>query len=237
MVSFTETFERIKDETDLKNLADLARFIRTTRSYISRVKKKDEFPINWGFLVAQKYNLSTDWVLTGNGPKRLTNIENNKNEHHCKSEKERILNCIDEWLTELIEKDPRRTSWFECFLEDNVPEYKEWLTNNKAKKDQLMAMKEEEEFVECGWNWEAKRRFKIKTGEIYIVDPLNPRAKKYRGERVKLITHSQYDRKVEVLRVESEWHVKRNCFTEMDICDLRPEKKELELPIEQKKGR
>ena len=123
------------------------------------------------------------------------------------------MNHLDEWLTELIKKDPRRTIWFECFLEDNIPEYKEWVTDNEANKGQHIAMKEEEEFVECGWNWKIKRRFKVKAGEIYIVDPLNPRAKKYKGERVKLIAHSQYDRKIEVLRVESEWHAKRNCFT------------------------
>jgi hypothetical protein len=68
------------------------------------------------------------------------------------------------------------------------------------------------------------RKFSPCEGEVYIVEPLNPKNKKYRGERVRLVKYDKYGNDTEVLRLESEWHVKRNCYTKIDICDLRPEK-------------
>ncbi|MCI5119143.1 MAG: hypothetical protein D3913_14615 [Candidatus Electrothrix sp. LOE1_4_5] len=73
-------------------------------------------------------------------------------------------------------------------------------------------------WVECHYG-DKKKKVKICEGEIYIVDPINPLKKKYRGEKVKLIKSDIHGTKV--LRLESEWHVKRNYYTVMDISDLK----------------
>jgi hypothetical protein len=79
-------------------------------------------------------------------------------------------------------------------------------------------------WVECFYGLKFIRKIYPCEGEIYIVDPLNPKKKKYRGERVKLIKFDLYGDGAEVLRLDSEWHVKRNYLTKIDICDLKPEK-------------
>ena len=70
--NFTESWLRIKNETNINNYNELAKQVKTTHQYVSKKKKSGEFPIKWAFLVAQKYNLSTDWIMTGQGPKSLT---------------------------------------------------------------------------------------------------------------------------------------------------------------------
>lgn len=87
------------------------------------------------------------------------------------------------------------------------------MTNNTSEDDR------EGHWVECSSMRGKKiRRVQILEGRTYIVDPLNPQKKKYRGEKVKLINSGGT-----VLRLESEWHVKRNHYTIMDICDLKLE--------------
>jgi len=77
------------------------------------------------------------------------------------------------------------------------------------------------ERVECCWNYKKVKTVEIHIGKIYIVDPLNPAKKKYRGERVRLVKQEPFGGSTFVLRLESEWHVKRNEYTKIDICDLK----------------
>ncbi len=75
---FEIIFNRIKKETDLKNLSDLARIIGITPQNASARKNKNIFPADWAFIIAQKYNLLTEWIMTGQGPKRINDkIEEN----------------------------------------------------------------------------------------------------------------------------------------------------------------
>ncbi len=80
---------------------------------------------------------------------------------------------------------------------------------------------ERERYVECSWRCKKVKTVKIDVGKIYIVDPMNPAKKKYRGERVRLMKCEPFGEGTFVLRLESEWHVKRNEYTKMDICDLQ----------------
>ncbi len=77
------------------------------------------------------------------------------------------------------------------------------------------------DFVECHRNYHKIKTVHIYIGKIYIVDPINPAKKKYRGERVKLVRYDPFGDGTFVLRLESDWHVKRNEYTKMDICDLQ----------------
>ena len=67
---FDEIWKRIKKETDIQQLKELAKIIGTAQQSVSRKRKEDKFPIEWAYLVGKKYNLSTDWIIEGSGPKR-----------------------------------------------------------------------------------------------------------------------------------------------------------------------
>jgi hypothetical protein len=98
------------------------------------------------------------------------------------------------------------------------------------KKNQLREKKMDKgKWVMCSFG-DDTRKVEIEEGAIYIVDPLNKRKKKHRGEKVKLIS-SDMDGTI-VLRIESEWHVKKKSYTKMDICDLRLVDNEESIPQE-----
>jgi hypothetical protein len=75
-------------------------------------------------------------------------------------------------------------------------------------------------YVKCYAGNEFIREVPIVEGGYYAVEPANPRAKKYRSEKVVLIGLTETS-SAECLRVESQWHVKRKSYTMIDICDLR----------------
>lgn len=77
-----------------------------------------------------------------------------------------------------------------------------------------------DKYVECNYNRKFIRKVPIVIGGLYIVEPLNPLKKKYKGEKVILVQEDGMD-STRCLRVESEWHVKRMNYTDIDICDLR----------------
>jgi hypothetical protein len=65
--NFDVTWERIKQITGWSDYKDLALFVGSTSQSISGIKKRGKFPIEWAFRIADKYNSSTDWILTGKG--------------------------------------------------------------------------------------------------------------------------------------------------------------------------
>ncbi len=73
--------------------------------------------------------------------------------------------------------------------------------------------------VNCTYS-KYKRSVEIIVNGIYKVEPLNPLKKKYRDEKVKLIKHEPFGKGTFVLRIDSKWHVSRNSYTEIDVCDL-----------------
>ena len=68
-LNFSEIWNRISCETDIKNYSQLAQLIGISQQSVSSAKRKNRFPINWAYNVAKKYNLLTEWILTGKGPK------------------------------------------------------------------------------------------------------------------------------------------------------------------------
>lgn len=127
---FEKILERIKKETDIKNISQLAKFLETTQPYVSRKKKSDEFPVKWAYEIAQKYKLSTDWIMKGEGPKRLT-IQNKEHDEY-------IL-MLEEWIKELIKNDQRKKNWFQCAIEETFPAFKEWMEEKTGKKQEQKA--------------------------------------------------------------------------------------------------
>ena len=147
--NFPAAWERIKKETDISNFNELGEVIGKTQPSISARKKAGDFPIEWAYLVAKEYHLSTEWILTGEGSKyssvsdetggyrRALVEEKQKHEVAEPTEKyeeilsgekemERFLDLLRAWLLALEEADPKRIYWFECAFEDSFPDFKEW---------------------------------------------------------------------------------------------------------------
>ena len=152
--NFAAAWERIKQETDISNFNELGKVIGKTQPSISARKKAGGFPIEWAYLVATEYNLSTEWILTGQGDKcgtRVRAIAGETNSYRRRStaeekqkdevaepvekyekilpsekERERFLELLRAWLLALEQTDPKRIYWFECAFEDSFPEFKEW---------------------------------------------------------------------------------------------------------------
>lgn len=124
--SFSEIWERVRANTDLSTFTQLAELVETTHQYVSRKKAKDEFPIYWAFTIAQKYGLSTDWLMTGEGPRKHRELHQNRNFE--------LLNEFEEWLAEEVRQTPSRKEWFEIQLLDSFQPFKKWI---EAKNEVL----------------------------------------------------------------------------------------------------
>lgn len=124
--SFSDVWQRITKETDIKFHKDLGELVGVTQQNVSIRKKENLFPYGWAYPVAHKYHLLTEWILTGEGPKRLDELKSDK----CYDFK--ILNELEEWLSELVVKEPYRKEWFLASIEDCFPMFKEW----KKRKDE-----------------------------------------------------------------------------------------------------
>ena len=129
-MNFKNIWERIKKETEIKTLTKLAELLEITQPSVSEMKKKGKFPTGWAYIVARKYKLSTEWIMTGEGPK---NLILQKEEHD-----EYIL-MLEKWIKEISKEDPRKKYWFQCTIEESFPGFKEWLEQQNEKKDQKAA--------------------------------------------------------------------------------------------------
>ena len=127
--NFSDTWERIKKECQINSYNQLSKIIGTSQPNISRRKKENSFPADWAFIIAQKYGLSTDWIMTGQGPKRL-------NEQIRYKPEERTIQLLDEWLKEISKNEPDKKIWFRYQIEETFPKFKEWLKRKeKERKD------------------------------------------------------------------------------------------------------
>ena len=89
-LKFEAILGRIKEETGIKSVRQLAEIIGKNHTTILAAKAKDNFPANWAFEIEKKYGLLTRWVMTGEGPKRLSEgVELNP-----------LLKDVNEWLNE-----------------------------------------------------------------------------------------------------------------------------------------
>lgn len=123
---FDEVMGRIKENTPVKNQEQLAEIAGITQAGISKARKRNEFSAEWAYKVGKKYNLTTEWIMTGQGQKRPgENIER----------KYEILDEAEEWLNEEVRKNPDRKIWFEVELLDAFPKFMEWRRKRAEEKD------------------------------------------------------------------------------------------------------
>ena len=110
---FEETLARIKAEVGIKTLSELAKIVGSSQQYVSKKSKESEFPVQWAYLVGKNYGLLTEWIMTGEGPKRI-------------SEKNRsaFLNDLEVWAKEVSESE--NLKWLENQIENQFPDFKRW---------------------------------------------------------------------------------------------------------------
>jgi predicted transcriptional regulator len=119
---FNEIWARIKAETNLKSLQSLANIVKISQPAVSEMKGKGKFPPGWAYLVGKEFGLLTEWIMTGEGPKRLSD----------RQEINPILVEVNEWLKEEVRKNPKKGIWFEVEFGEKFQEFSEW----KRKRDQ-----------------------------------------------------------------------------------------------------
>ncbi|MCI5140288.1 MAG: hypothetical protein D3909_00795 [Candidatus Electrothrix sp. ATG1] len=121
---FHEIVKRIQEVTGKEMQKELCEELGTTPKSFRAREKKEEFDINWAFRIGQRYKLSTDWIMTGEGPRS-----------HKETIKEAAAVTFGKWMEEQRDKDPRLIPGIEIKLEEAFPDYKEWLDakNTKAK--------------------------------------------------------------------------------------------------------
>lgn len=118
--SFDTVWKRICETTDIKKQIDLEEIVGVKQNTVSARKKQDIWPEEWAYRIGQKYNLLTEWILTGRGPK---NLENTIDKSHFKNS---ILNEIDEWLSDLVSNDQDNRIWFKVEFQNKFGMFAEW---------------------------------------------------------------------------------------------------------------
>lgn len=123
---FSLVWDRIKIETPIKNLTKLAEAIGTTQQNVSRQKKEGTFPPGWAYAVGKQYGLLTEWIMTGEGSKRLSDNASTPDQ------KETHGGIIEEWVQEVREKEGN-DGRIVMELALQVQEFREWYKEKKSK--------------------------------------------------------------------------------------------------------
>ena len=127
-MNFDKAWERIRSATDVQTFGQLGEIVGKTQSNVSVRKRKGDFPIEWAYLVAEKYNLSTKWILTGKGTRSSNQTEVNTVEYE-------FILLLNEWATEFLEENSKNQIWFERQIERALPEFERWMRSREAEKE------------------------------------------------------------------------------------------------------
>ena len=121
--NFEKIWARIKQETPLKNLTELAEISGITQSGLSKAKRRDDFSASWAYSVGKKYGLLTEWIMTGEGPRRISK----------EPKINPLLVEVNEWLNE--EKKHEKAKFRTLFEQQMIRaffDYEEW----RRKRDE-----------------------------------------------------------------------------------------------------
>lgn len=129
---FDKIWERVKSETQVKNMLNLARTVGTTQQNVSKKKKENKFPVEWAYKVAQQYGLLTEWIMNGEGPKRLKDVVDPSDQE------EQNTGIIEEWVQEIRKKEGN-DGRIVMELSLQVPEFREWYKEKKSNSDETEA--------------------------------------------------------------------------------------------------
>lgn len=116
MDSFEKIFGRIKEATAIKNMVQFSEIVEASQQNVSWRKKENKFPADWAFKVAQRYGLSTDWIMTGEGPQKPGQG----------SDDTEIVKQLGRWIQEQESKEPGALAWFSYDIRMKYPEFAKW---------------------------------------------------------------------------------------------------------------
>ena len=133
-MTFAETWKRITEATEIRSQYDLAEKLGMTQAVVSKWKRRDIFPAEWAYKIAKQYGLLTEWIITGEGPKRLREENNDKS----KEGKERSRGIVEEWGRFLVESGQEARVVLRLSRES--ADFSEWLSqqeeDEQVKKSQ-----------------------------------------------------------------------------------------------------
>jgi len=62
---FLECWARTKEITGFKRQIDLPRFLGIEGQTVGNAKRDDRFPLKWAHKISKKYNVSVEWIMSG----------------------------------------------------------------------------------------------------------------------------------------------------------------------------
>jgi hypothetical protein len=112
-------------------MVELAKVVGSSQPTVSQKKKEGKFPVEWAYTIGRKYNLLTEWIMEGTGPKRIgEEIETKGSNLEIKNE---TLQDLDRWLTVLANNDKDAIAWFKYDIAKKYPEFAEWKRRDDQK--------------------------------------------------------------------------------------------------------
>jgi hypothetical protein len=127
-MDFENIWYRIKKETGIKNLNELAEKIGMSQPSVSRIKKEGVFPAGWAYEIARQYGLLTEWIMTGEGPKRLNEVD----ELSPKPTENGERGIIEEWGQYVRETGQEGRTVLRLSQESS--DFKEWYSQQEEAK-------------------------------------------------------------------------------------------------------
>lgn len=127
MENFDTCFERIKTETKIATLSDLADAIGRRQPTISEAKKKGQFHAQWAYELELKTGLLTRWIMTGEGPKRHGEPQDSTPDPVIQTESA----DMPVYFTDLVAwgrefSGSGNLEWLENLLDSCLPAFKKW---------------------------------------------------------------------------------------------------------------
>jgi len=122
-----------------------------------------------------------------------------------------------EWAYTIGKKYGVLTEWI---MTGDGPKSLDKDKNENFENNQEENFEDPENYVECHRNRKFIKKVPIIKGALYVIEPMNPTKQKMRGEKV-IVIETPVMGPLVCLRIDSEWHLKRRDYTEIDPCDLK----------------
>lgn len=136
---FQQQIDRLKEATTSKSDADLARILDIKPQGVALARKKIHIPPVWFVTISDRYHVSIDWLIYGEGEKERkpgarVNEPPDPGRPNRKSVpiKEARLEAFRLWVEDIAAEDPAYRDWASIELVRRFPEFEEWLKKRET---------------------------------------------------------------------------------------------------------
>ncbi len=204
--SFDEIFGRLMEAANVSKDSQLANILELKTQSIIAARKRGFIPPGWMITVADKFNVSLDWLRYGIGPRRRigSDVQEDQARYEALSEGDFELIPLSEskvvagpegeiLYEGIVEYYPFKKWWIERLV-GKSEERKQCLVLIKVRGDSMSPTINQGELAMID-TWEAER-LNVRTGRIYIVrqpdgaTSLKRLAISQSGDKVKLVCFS-----------------------------------------------